>query len=75
MKDYKLAAAKEGEFGMKENNNLPKTSTANHELNLASLSRSPKNKLAPKILYKINFDIGGGRVSKLVAKEGDNLSK
>ena len=75
MKDYKLPAAKEGEFGMKENNNLPKSSIANQELHLTKLSRSPKNKLAPKILFKINFDIGGGRVSKLIAKEGDNLSK
>ena len=74
VKDYKLATAKEGEFGMKENN-IPKSLMVNHELNMTSLSRSPKNKLGPKILFKINFDIGGGRVSKLVIKEGDNLTK
>ena len=57
---------------MKENILTPKAPNDSH---IASLSRSPQNKSAPKILFKVNFDIGGGRVAKLIVKEGDNLSK
>ena len=69
IKDYKFQG-REGDYGMKENIPCnPRTGK--------SPSRSPiknqENK--PKVLFKLNFDTGNGRISKITVREGDSLAK
>jgi hypothetical protein len=68
VKDFKFQA-REGEYGMKEN--VPFNSRTGK-----SPSKSPiKNSDKPKVLFKLNFDTGNGRISKITVREGENLSK
>lgn len=38
-------------------------------------SKSPEARKQKKVLFKVNVDIGGGRVAKIVVREGDNMKK
>lgn len=79
IKDFNFTK-RDTEYGMKENigligrgnvtPNAKKATTGNPKMP----SKMPQE-MKPKILFKLNFDTGNGRISKIIVRDGDSLSK